>query len=47
MKNPYNCVVECRTGARFCPREAITFPDEEAFTAYIKEKLAAREGQSK
>lgn len=40
VKNPYNCVVECRTCARLCPTGAITFPDEEAFIAYIKEKLA-------
>lgn len=39
VKNPYNCVVECRTCARLCPTEAITFPDEEAFVVYIKEKL--------
>lgn len=35
VNNPYNCVVECRTCARLCPTEAISFPDEEAFNAYI------------
>ncbi|ABQ24656.1 4Fe-4S dicluster domain-containing protein [Geotalea uraniireducens] len=39
VKTPFNCVVECRTCARLCPAGAITFPDEEAFTAYLKEKL--------
>lgn len=40
--NPYNCVVECRTCARLCPVEAISFPDAGEFTAFIKEKLAAQ-----
>lgn len=40
VKNPYNCVVECRTCARICPTGAITFPDEVAFIAYIREKLS-------
>ena len=38
--NPYNCVVECRTCARLCPAEAISFPDAEGFNAFIKGKLA-------
>jgi len=33
-------VVECRTCARLCPAEAITFPEEAYFAAFIKEKLA-------
>lgn len=41
VNNPYNCVVECRTCARLCPSEAITFPDAADFTAFIKEKLAS------
>lgn len=40
VKNPYNCVVECRTCARLCPTDAISFPDEKEFSAFIKEKLA-------
>lgn len=39
--NPYNCVVECRTCARLCPAEAISFPDAAAFSEFIKDKLAA------
>jgi len=39
VKNPDNCVVGCRTCARLCEACAITFPDEEKFIAYIKEKL--------
>ena len=47
VKNPDNCVVECRTCARLCPTEAISFPDAETFTAFIKEKLARKQGQSR
>lgn len=43
VANPFNCVVECRTCARLCPAEAITFPDTADFTAFIKAKLAERE----
>jgi NAD-dependent dihydropyrimidine dehydrogenase PreA subunit len=43
LKNPDNCVVECRTCARLCPAGAITFPDEEKFIAYIKEKLERKQ----
>jgi NAD-dependent dihydropyrimidine dehydrogenase PreA subunit len=39
VMNPDNCVVECRTCARLCQACAISFPDKEKFTAYIKEKL--------
>jgi NAD-dependent dihydropyrimidine dehydrogenase PreA subunit len=39
---PYNCVVECRTCARFCPGEAISFPDASVFNEFIKKKLAAK-----
>ncbi len=39
VKNPDNCVVECRTCARLCQACAISFPDEEEFAAFIKEKL--------
>ncbi len=42
VKNPDNCVVECRTCARLCQACAISFPDEEKFTEYIKEKLARK-----
>ena len=41
--NPYNCVVECRTCARLCPAEAISFPDAAEFTAFINKKLAHKE----
>ena len=37
--NPYNCVVECRTCARLCPLEAISFPDEATFSDFIKRRL--------
>lgn len=42
VKNRFNCVVECRACAKICPAEAIGFPDAEAFSAFIKEKLAKR-----
>lgn len=38
--NPYNCVVECRTCARLCPVDAISFPDAAKFTAFIKARLS-------
>jgi NAD-dependent dihydropyrimidine dehydrogenase PreA subunit len=41
--NPYNCVVECRTCARLCPVEAISFPDATMFNELIKEKLTNKE----
>ena len=41
--NKYNCVVECRSCARLCPADAISFPDVNDFGAYIKEELAAKE----
>ena len=37
--NPYNCVVECKACAKLCPVNAISFPNEEDFTAFIREKL--------
>lgn len=40
VSKPYNCVVECRTCARLCPADAISFPDEMEFNSFIKEKLA-------
>jgi NAD-dependent dihydropyrimidine dehydrogenase PreA subunit len=43
VSHPFNCVVECRTCARLCPTEAISFPDAADFTAFIKAKLAERE----
>lgn len=42
VKNPYNCVVECQACAGLCPVDAISFPDEESFAAFIKDKLARR-----
>lgn len=45
VMNPYNCVVECRTCAKLCPAEAISFPDANVFNEYIKEKLAAKVSQ--
>jgi NAD-dependent dihydropyrimidine dehydrogenase PreA subunit len=41
--NPYNCVVECRTCARLCPADAISFPDANKFNDFIKEKLTNKE----
>lgn len=43
--NPYNCVVECRTCARLCPADAISFPDAAMFTQFIKDKIANKEKQ--
>lgn len=40
--NKYNCVVECRTCAKLCPAEAISFPDAKEFSELIKRKLAER-----
>jgi len=37
--HPYNCVVECKTCARLCPSGAITFPTEEEFGTFAKERL--------
>lgn len=42
VKNPYNCVVECKACAKLCPVDAISFPNEEDFSAFIREKLAGR-----
>ena len=36
---PYNCVVECKACAKLCSVNAISFPNEEEFTAFIREKL--------
>lgn len=41
--NPYNCVVECRTCARLCPAEAISFPDATGFSAFIRARLVGVE----
>ncbi len=38
--NPYNCVVECRTCARLCPADAISFPEAAEFTAFINARLS-------
>lgn len=43
--NPYNCVVECRTCARFCPAEAISFPDAAEFSEIINKKLKNKENE--
>ena len=43
--NPYNCVVECRTCARLCPADAISFPDAVEFGEFIKGKLTNKEKQ--
>lgn len=40
--SPYDCVVECRTCARLCPVDAISFPDASLFSDFIKGKLAAK-----
>jgi ferredoxin len=32
--------VECSTCAKLCPEGAIHFPDEEAFSYFIKERIA-------
>ena len=40
--NRYNCVVECRTCAKLCPAAAISFPDPNEFSEFIKKKLAAK-----
>jgi len=37
VKNPHNCVVFCRACAKTCGPDAITFPDKNATTKYIKE----------
>jgi NAD-dependent dihydropyrimidine dehydrogenase PreA subunit len=39
---PYNCVVECSTCGRLCPVGAISFPDEQEFSALIRRLLAER-----
>lgn len=45
VEHPYNCVVECRTCAKFCPADAISFPDANEFSELITQKLAAKEKQ--
>ncbi len=40
--NPYNCVVECRTCARLCPADAISFPGTNEFNDFIKGKLTVK-----
>lgn len=42
VKNPYNCVVECSACATLCPEGAIGFPEEGAWTAFIKGRLSKR-----
>jgi len=39
VKYPFNCVVECNACAKLCPVAAISFPNEEDFSAFIKKKL--------
>lgn len=39
---PYHCVVECKACAKLCPVNAISFPNEEEFAVFIKEKLAEK-----
>ena len=45
VANPYNCVVECRTCARLCQAEAISFPDAAEFSAVINQKLKNKENE--
>lgn len=45
VTTPNNCVVECRTCARLCPAEAISFPDAAEFTAFINNKLHEKESR--
>jgi NAD-dependent dihydropyrimidine dehydrogenase PreA subunit len=40
--HPYHCTVECRACAKLCPAEAIFFPNEDEFSAFLKEKLARK-----
>ena len=40
VKNHYNCVVECSTCAKLCPEGAITFPEEVAWIAFIKNRMS-------
>ncbi|MDR0311418.1 MAG: ferredoxin family protein [Acidobacteriota bacterium] len=37
VKNPENCVVFCRACAKTCGPDAITFPNKNETTAYIKQ----------
>jgi NAD-dependent dihydropyrimidine dehydrogenase PreA subunit len=39
VKYPYNCVVECKACAKLCPVDAISFPNEAEFSAFVKKKL--------
>ncbi len=40
VATPDRCRVDCRTCARVCPVGAVTFPDEEAFIFYLRQRLA-------
>ncbi len=37
---PYNCVVLCDKCAKFCPQDAIRFPDRKMIKQLLAEKLA-------
>lgn len=39
IASPGKCRMECRTCASVCPAGAVTFPDEEKFIAYLRQRL--------
>ena len=42
VMHPYNCVVECSACAKLCPEGAITFPEEGAWTSFIKDRMSRK-----
>ncbi|MEX2444227.1 MAG: 4Fe-4S dicluster domain-containing protein [Alkalispirochaeta sp.] len=43
VTNPYHCVVGCASCQRVCPAEAISFPEQDALIAELKELRAERD----
>lgn len=43
VTNPENCVVLCDKCAKFCPQDAISFPDKEETKRLIKKLLSEKD----
>ncbi|WP_034764169.1 4Fe-4S dicluster domain-containing protein [Chrysiogenes arsenatis] len=40
VESPYNCVVLCNKCSKFCPKDAISFPDRAMIKKLLADKLA-------
>lgn len=40
VASPGKCSIECRTCARVCPVGAVSFPDEDKFIEYLRQRLS-------